>query len=341
MRAPGSSHAPVRYFLESLHVDLGDHAEIELDDFALIPLPRTDALARTLGTIPLRWPFEEVDLVRSRGWLVTTRGLPVGLLLDDGTHGLCFLDLTSIRGHGEADGAWERLKRAHLERLLAHCGAKKIEIDFPTKNFRMGWRTLRVGEHGPFEIPVFLDVYPPNSEFVVELLRCVIGEVTGTDRVLVIGSGAGPEAVFLASVAGLSVDAIDIGELEVANTRASASWNGVDENVRAWRSDGLQDVQATYDRIIFNAPLAYEQEFAAWNPRIMDPGSRLIHAVLGGLECRLAPRGAMYLMAFPERLRAVAASHQHIRFDSVGGGSQFRIYRVTRGGPSYSTADPY
>ncbi len=149
------------------------------------------------------------------------------------------------------------------------------------------------------EIPLFPSVYSYNNPYVENLLEIGLPELTGCKNVLVLGTGAGLDAVCIALKYNVPVDATDINPVAVANTRATARRIGVENLVHAWVSDGFNDINALYDAIFFEAPLAIE-EIAPQDPNRYDFGGKLLRKVLADLPAHLNRGGRMYLMSCPD-----------------------------------------
>jgi hypothetical protein len=106
------------------------------------------------------------------------------------------------------------------------------------------------------KIPLFPSVFYYNNLYDENLLEAVLFELEECRDILVLGTGAGLEAVCVALKYGVHVDATDINPVAVANTIAACRRTGTDHLIHAWVSDGLTEVQGTYDAILFEAPLA-------------------------------------------------------------------------------------
>jgi hypothetical protein len=148
-------------------------------------------------------------------------------------------------------------------------------------------------------IPLFPGVYYYNNPYDQNLLEAVLPELDGCDDILVLGTGAGLEAVCVALKYGIHVDATDINPVAIANTIAACRRTGTDHLVHAWVSDGLQDVTKTYDAILFEAPLA-TNNMQVTDPNRYDLGGKLLRKVLLELPSYLKNGGRMYLMSRPD-----------------------------------------
>ncbi len=148
-------------------------------------------------------------------------------------------------------------------------------------------------------IPLFPGVFYYNNPYDQNLLEAVLPELDGCDDILVIGTGAGLEAVCIALKYGIHVDATDINPVAIANTIAACRRTGTDHLVHAWVSDGWQDVTKAYDAILFEAPLATNNRQVS-DPNRYDLDGRLLRKVLLELPSHLKTGGRMYLMSRPD-----------------------------------------
>jgi hypothetical protein len=149
------------------------------------------------------------------------------------------------------------------------------------------------------QIPLFPSVFYYNNLYDQNLLEAVLLELKECKDILVLGTGAGLEAVCIALKYGIHVDATDINPVAVANTIAASRRTGTDHLIHAWVSNGLTDVPKSYDAILFEAPLA-TNETQLHDPNRYDYGGKLLKEVLSGLPCHLNPGGRMYLMSRPD-----------------------------------------
>jgi hypothetical protein len=148
-------------------------------------------------------------------------------------------------------------------------------------------------------IPLFPSVFYYNNLYDQNLLEAVLFELEECKDILVLGTGAGLEAVCVALKYGIHVDATDINPVAIANTIAACRRTGTDHLVEAWVSDGLTKVQKTYDAILFEAPLA-TNETQLNDPNRYDLGGNLLKEVLHALPSHLKTGGRMYLMSRPD-----------------------------------------
>ena len=149
------------------------------------------------------------------------------------------------------------------------------------------------------KIPLFPSVFYYNNLYDQNLLEVVLCELEECPEILVLGTGAGLEAVCVALEYGVHVDATDINPVAIANTVAACRRTGTDHLVHAWISDGLSAVKGIYDAILFEAPVA-TNEMKLRDPNRYDTGGRLLREVLLALPSHLKKGGRMYLMARPD-----------------------------------------
>ncbi len=149
------------------------------------------------------------------------------------------------------------------------------------------------------DIPLFPTVYYYNNPYDENLLEAAFLDMVGCKESLMLGSGAGLEAVCVALKYGISVDAVDINPIAVANTIAACRRTGTDHLVHAWVSNGWRKVDKTYDAVLFEAPLATDVPQVT-DPNRYDIGGKLLKEILSGLPAHLNPGGRMYLMSCPD-----------------------------------------
>ena len=149
------------------------------------------------------------------------------------------------------------------------------------------------------EIPLFPSVYNYNNPYDQNLLEAALDDLDGCENILLLGTGAGLEAVCVALKYGIPVDAVDINPVAVANTIAASRRTGTDHLVTAWTSDGFKQVEKMYDAILFEAPVATTKSHLQ-DPNRYDFEGRLLREVLGALPSHLKAGGRMYLMSLPD-----------------------------------------
>jgi len=149
------------------------------------------------------------------------------------------------------------------------------------------------------KIPLFPSVFYYNNMYDQNLLEAVLQKLDGCHDILVMGSGAGLEAICIALQYGVHVDATDINPIAIANTVAACRRTDTENMVSAWVSDGFRDVIKSYDAILFEAPLATNVVHKK-DPNRYDFDGELLTEVLSMLPAHLNTGGRMYLMSRPE-----------------------------------------
>ncbi len=149
------------------------------------------------------------------------------------------------------------------------------------------------------EIPLFPSVFYYNNIYDQNLLEAVLPQLSGCEDILIMGCGAGLEAVCVALQYGVHVDATDINPIAIANTMAACRRTGTEALVSGWVSDGFLDVEKSYDAILFEAPLT-TREIHLTDRNRYDVEGRLLREVLGMLPYHLKTGGRMYLMSRPD-----------------------------------------
>ena len=163
-------------------------------------------------------------------------------------------------------------------------------------------------------------------------LKVGLPELSASKRVLVLGTGAGLDAVCIAMKYKMPVDATDINPLAVANTKAAARRCGVERYVRAYVSDAFSGVSEQFDTIFFEAPLATDDRNMTDVNRHDFEGA-VLRRVISGLTGRLVPGGRMFLMSRPDLSRYVnTARIPHKNAAAIRGLKQRSDSRNTFGG---------
>ena len=160
------------------------------------------------------------------------------------------------------------------------------------------------------DIPLFPSVYYYNNPYEENLLEASLPDLAGCREALVLGVGAGLEAICIALQYGITVDATDINPLAVANTQVACRRTGTDRLVRAWVSDGFRQISKKYDAILFEAPLATAQMHLTDANR-HDLGGRLLREVLAELPSHLHEGGRLYLMSVPDLAPYLSGGRLH------------------------------
>jgi SAM-dependent methyltransferase len=149
------------------------------------------------------------------------------------------------------------------------------------------------------EVPLFPSVFYYNNIYDQNLLEAALPMLGGCEDILVLGCGAGLEAICIALQYGVHVDATDINPIAIANTMAACRRTGTDALVSGWVSDGFFNVKKSYDAILFEAPLT-TREIHLTDPNRYDFEGKLLREVLRMLPAHLKTGGRMYLMSRPD-----------------------------------------
>ena len=145
----------------------------------------------------------------------------------------------------------------------------------------------------------FPGVYSPINPYVKPLIRIALQQIHGAKnrnddiRVLVLGCGAGIEAIEITRLTGCNVDCTDINPLAVANTKASAILTDLEDRIRVWQSDGLKQVTDKYDFIVFAAPIPSSNNVSDSNR--FDPNGIILTEVFQMLPNNLREAGRLLI----------------------------------------------
>ena len=298
----------LQLFLDSLNLKLpADNLRIA-DSFLVIPLdPGAAAVFEASGNKAILLAY------RNQG-----RVFPISLVFLKGEPQSFFCHSTLLLdAYGQGEGTRLAIRKAVQEffsmkadALLAALESSWVDADLGGQmDCRILWDTapdskivtdLFLEKRGRIcPIPLFPTVYFYNNIYEQNMLEEVLPRLSDCKDVLILGTGAGLEAVCVAMQYEIRVDATDINPLAVANTRAACKRTGTDHLVNAWISDGLKGVQKAYDAILFEAPLATGQTLIKDRNRF-DPGGSLLREVLSALPAHLKAGGRMYLMSNPD-----------------------------------------
>ncbi len=293
-----SEKAAERFLLEAYGMDAGNTIFLPIGhDFYLTPWPLPaqeymrifkDSPADTASTWVLsheRWPVALVSMVRGHELLIVS--IQDWSLVDVDPFG--FSPRTAQSVSKRRNPIWDFLKplKPWQYRMAATRGVVYHEAPFGiTTDF----------------MPLFPNIYPPDSVYAMSLLEEVLNDISPRERILVLGCGSGIDAVKIAMThPGILVDAVDIQPLAVANTKALVAQLGLQDRVRVWLSDGLKHVPAmrAYERIVANLPVptaATLASNAAFEVNREDVGGALLSSVLNDAPERLKQQGKLSLM---------------------------------------------
>lgn len=137
------------------------------------------------------------------------------------------------------------------------------------------------------------NVFPPTP--MSDLFgRLVLAEVRETDRVLDMGTGSGSNAILAASRAP-DVLAVDISPTAVECARDNAEANGVSHHVEVRRSDVFDDVDGSFDLVIFDPPFRWFAPRDQLEATITDENYRALTRFMREVPKRLRPGGRVLL----------------------------------------------
>jgi len=146
------------------------------------------------------------------------------------------------------------------------------------------------------ELPVLPSVFAFNNPYLGELLEVTDPDVTKDTKILSMGCGAGLEMAYFAMKHKIVVHGVDINPIAVLNSKMIADDLGVENLVKAWTSDGFNQVDEAYDLIFSNAPLAMTERREP-DPNRFDPQGEFMKKMLGELSRFLRPGGRLVVMS--------------------------------------------
>ncbi len=124
--------------------------------------------------------------------------------------------------------------------------------------------------------------------------RALLDEVTSTDRVLDMGTGCGVNAVLAASKS-TDVVAVDVNPVAVATAEQNAERNGVGDHVEVRESDAFENVDGTFDLIIFDPPFRWFKPRDLRERGTADENYASLRAFFREVRSRLNPGGRVLL----------------------------------------------
>lgn len=124
--------------------------------------------------------------------------------------------------------------------------------------------------------------------------RLVLEEARETDRVLDMGTGSGSNAILAASQA-RDVLAVDISPTAVQCARDNAVANGVGDRVEVRRSDVFDDVDGSFDLVIFDPPFRWFRPRDELEATITDENYNALTRFMQEVPSRLEPGGRVLL----------------------------------------------
>jgi release factor glutamine methyltransferase len=158
---------------------------------------------------------------------------------------------------------------------------------------RAAGRAAQTFDYLGLTIVVPPDVMPvtPTSHLLGE---AVLSQVREGDRMLDMGTGSGVNAV-LAATRGAEVLAVDTNPRAVDAARANAASNGVEERVEVRYSDVFNEVDGTFDVIVFDPPFRWFRPRDLLEAAITDEGYRAMTEFFRQARRHLSPKGKMLI----------------------------------------------
>ncbi|MDR3630534.1 MAG: methyltransferase [Desulfocapsaceae bacterium] len=305
---PSTQEGDLRLFLDALGVELPQDERGHADEYLVI---RLEAPAAAL----LEANDNTAVLLAYR---VQGRVFPIFIVFLRGSDEILFCHSTLLLD-AYTQGEWILpMLRGAVEDFFSKSMDDMIKalepswLDTPLSgqlDCRIFWNTrpeikivtdlFRETRGGVCTIPLFPSVFYYNNCYDQNLLEAVLADLGDCGDILVLGTGAGLEAICIALKYGIHVDATDINPIAIANTVAACRRTRTEHLVHAWLSDGLTDVEKAYDAILFEAPLP-TSDSRVQDPNRYDFKGRLLMRVLAQLPSHLKPEGRMYLMSRPD-----------------------------------------
>lgn len=154
------------------------------------------------------------------------------------------------------------------------------------------------GRDGPTEVvclgrtfTVHPKVFPPVGEMMG---RVVVEEVRGSDRVLDVGTGSGVNAV-LAATRSAEVVAVDINPYAIECAKRNAAAHMVSGRVTFLEGDLFEDVEGTFDLIVFDPPFRWFAPRDELEAAIADEDYTTLTRFMAQAPSRLRPGGRILL----------------------------------------------
>lgn len=140
------------------------------------------------------------------------------------------------------------------------------------------------------ELLIPKDVFAPGGH----LHPAVRIEVKSSDRVLDMGTGSGIDAI-LAAATSSDVVAVDVNPKAVQAARANAMLNGVADRITFKASDVFDQVDGTFDLIIFDPPFRWFKARDLLELSHADENYRVLTRFMHEVRDRLRPGGRILL----------------------------------------------
>lgn len=154
--------------------------------------------------------------------------------------------------------------------------------------------------HTPYEVivgglslTVMPGVWSPAYDWSGGFMAEHLPNLTGKD-ILEIGCGSGVVSVHAANKGARHVTAVDISETAVANTRLNLDRNGCQHAI-VKVSDVFNDVDGTYDVIVFNAPYHGCRPADMLERAVADEDYRSLKQFFAGVAEHIRPTGCLFV----------------------------------------------
>jgi release factor glutamine methyltransferase len=135
------------------------------------------------------------------------------------------------------------------------------------------------------------EVYPPNPLGLAELVRA---EVRPGERVLDLGTGSGVNGI-VAAAAGADVVAVDVNPVAVDCARMNAAANGLADRLDARVSDVFENVDGSFDLVVFDPPFRWFRPNDLWERGTADENYEALTRFFAQVGERLASGGRVLL----------------------------------------------
>lgn len=138
-------------------------------------------------------------------------------------------------------------------------GAKKMTTHYYTNNIDADSKPQQIsvtvaGQHFSFQTDI--GVFSKSGlDFGTKTLLEALDLNGKTGRVLDVGCGYGPIAIYVAKNYGLQVDMVDVNERSLGLAMVNAEKNGVQDKVKGFVSHCLDQVEGEYEVVITNPPI--------------------------------------------------------------------------------------
>ncbi|MFH2145020.1 MAG: methyltransferase [Candidatus Omnitrophota bacterium] len=221
-----TENSPVKIFLQELGVKIDPEVKAYSDERIPVIFENTQIFSENLNFDPTNYSAK----------LLTHQGRPLLFYIETGYHPMedyswrYFIDFsafTAFNQQGEDKNAIDKAVRELKKQINNSIFSRRMPATHQCSLFSFG----------DVEVPVILDVHPPNdipSDFLITETEKMIQP---GDAILDIGTGSGKVGAILAKVSGAHVVAIDNKKTEIANAKVTAAALEVQENMEVIESD--------------------------------------------------------------------------------------------------------